>query len=69
MKEKQWIALIKDEVVVFGKLQTRKKNINACKNIKIIYYRTNGNTKWYLQMIECKDPICSKEKLVVYNRR
>ena len=68
-RKMQWIALIKDEMVVFGKLQTRKKNINACKNIKIIHYRTNGNTKRYLQMIECKDPICSKEKLVVYNRR
>ena len=50
-------------MIVFGKLQTRKKNINACKNIKIIHYRTNGNTKGYLQMIECKDSGCSKGKL------
>src|SRR5205809_2504370 len=59
----QWIALIRDEVAVFGKLQIRKKNINACKNIKIIHYKTNGNTRGYLQMIECKDPTCSKGKL------
>ena len=59
----QWIALIRDEVAVFGKLQIRKKNINACKNIKIIHYRTNGNTKGYLQMIECKGLGCSKGKL------
>src|SRR5436190_11538365 len=58
----QWIALIKNDVVVFGKLQTKKKNIIRGDNIRIIHYRTNGNKEGYLQMIECKDLSCNMGK-------